>query len=98
VGVYLAGRYFHGDLDLTILALADLPSMAIGAYLQGALFGVSASRMMQSYVDAVVWLSFGTVQWWGIGVVIGARRSNRAAYNLPLRPTSGAQARRAESR
>jgi hypothetical protein len=86
-GVYLAGRYFHRDLDLNLLFLADLPSLAIGALLQDALVSSSASQVTQSYLDALVWLSFGTLQWWGVGIVIAARRANRR-HTVPPPTTS----------
>jgi hypothetical protein len=86
-GVYLAGRYFHRDLDLNLLFLADLPSLAIGALPQDALVSSSASQVTQSYLDALVWLSFGTLQWWGVGIVIAARRANRR-HTVPPPTTS----------
>ena len=76
-GIYLAGRYFHRDLDLNILALADLPSLAAGMLLEVAVDRANTSPVTQSYLDGLVWLSLGTLQWWGIGVVIAARRENR---------------------
>ena len=87
-GVIVAGRYFHQDIVFNLLALVDLPAMAVGAGVEQFLnsVGVKFSRAAGSYFLAWAWLLFGTIQWWLLGIVAKGALDRRAAYKpLPER-------------
>ena len=73
-GFYVAGRYFHNSLDFRLLALGDLPTLLIVDLFTGlfAWFSISMSRLTETYFVAVIWLVFGTAQWWLIGTILNA--------------------------
>src|SRR2546428_2227212 len=85
-GIYLAGRYFHGP-TLNLIMLADFPALAVASLVQNAFYYAGMSQMTRSYIDAGVWLSFGTIQWWLLGAFLDAMKEKRR-HNTPLQPTA----------
>ena len=71
-GVVVAGRYFHQDLAFNVLVLLDLPVMTVGLGVEQflSLVGVRFSRVAGSHFLASVWLMFGTIQWWLLGILL----------------------------
>jgi hypothetical protein len=87
VGTYLAGRYFHTDVDFKIISLVDLPALILGIPLGAVIAFLHISRVDETYVVAGLWLLLTTLQWWIVGVLISARMKNRG-HNRSIQPTA----------
>ena len=82
-GVYVAGRYFHTDIDFKLLSLADLPTLLLVDPLTNVVSShTNVSRVMQTYIAASIWLTIGTIQWLLIGALLSRARPTRRP-NMP---------------
>jgi hypothetical protein len=72
-GSYVAGRYFHNEIEFKLLATADLPSLFAVDFAMN-LASTRMSRLSVTYVGAMVWLFVGTLQWWLVGILVESWR------------------------
>lgn len=78
---FVAGRAFHWSYEtplLQCLMLADLPSQVVGVVAMLPLWvllkTVNVSEQRLSYLNALNWIFFGSLQWGLIGVILKTLR------------------------
>jgi hypothetical protein len=84
-GFYVAGRYFHTEVDFRLLSLVDLPALVVTGAVESTfhIARIRFSKVAETYVWAGFWFALGTVQWWSFGVLINARRPNKRLQPAP---------------
>jgi hypothetical protein len=76
-GIYLAGRNFHHNVPFGILSYLDMPGWLLGAVVASPLGLIHIPEYEGTYVAAAVFLLFGTVQWWCVGMLVSRRRAGK---------------------
>lgn len=87
---FVAGRVFHWSYEtplLQCLMLADLPSQVVGVVVMLPLWvllkSVSVSEQRLSYLNALNWIFFGSLQWWLIAAIVKATWKRNRAWQQP---------------
>jgi hypothetical protein len=76
-GIILAGREFHHNVPFGILSYLDMPGWLLGAVVASPLGLIDMPEYEGTYVAAAVFLLFGTVQWWFLGMLVSSRRAGK---------------------
>jgi hypothetical protein len=80
----IAGRSFHLAYEALLtqfLVLVDIPGILVGAVVLWLPLNIlNLPKLTESYIAGMIWLIFGSLQWWLIGTMVEIKLKRRLFF------------------